>query len=199
MTDNELAQSLRLPVLTIRRLISEETTDPRISTLKLIAKHFNVTVDDLIESNNKAHMGMIDKNKPQFVPKLDWETAEKINTSLQDIDLSNWPEWQPIALGKQELINENTFAIESRPSMYPRFPIGTIFIITPNIAPTDGDIVLVRINKNNELTIRELVIDPPQWHLHPVVPGSSVIQFRKEDYKIIGVVVLQMLYNRKIS
>lgn len=45
---NQLAHHLGLPTMTIRRLLSGETGDPRISTLKCIADYFDVAVDVLI-------------------------------------------------------------------------------------------------------------------------------------------------------
>lgn len=45
---NQLAHHVGIPVMTIRRLLSGETGDPRISTLKCIADYFEVSVDVLI-------------------------------------------------------------------------------------------------------------------------------------------------------
>lgn len=193
---NQLAQILNIPMMTIRRLLSGETTDPRISTLKLIANHFNVSIDSIItEHEQRATIGSM-QSKPHFVPILSWDVAERIE-SLNDIDLNTWENWQSIAIGIQEKISKNAFALESRPSMYPRFPQGTVFIIDPDESATDGDIVLVKIKKRNELTLRNLVIDAPEWQLHPVIAGSSIINFSHSDHKLIGVNLLMMLYNRR--
>ncbi len=45
---NQLAHHIGIPMMTIRRLLSGETGDPRISTLKCIADYFEVSVDELI-------------------------------------------------------------------------------------------------------------------------------------------------------
>ena len=45
---NQLANILGIPMMTVRRLISGETEDPRISTLKIIADYFQVSIDFLI-------------------------------------------------------------------------------------------------------------------------------------------------------
>lgn len=192
---NQVAQELGIPMMTIRRLISGETADPRISTLKLIADHFNVSIDSLLDEETLSTLQPLNKAKPHFVPVLDWVIAEKMK-SIKDLDLSNWKEWQPVSLNEQDGLGKNAFALESRPSMYPRFPQGTIFIFDPDIDPADGDIVLVKI-KNNELTLRELSIDPPEWQLQPVVPGSKVLQYNEQDFEIIGINILTMLYNRR--
>jgi transcriptional regulator with XRE-family HTH domain len=193
---NQLGQILGIPMMTIRRLLSGETTDPRISTLKLIANYFNVTVDYLVSENKANLANPVNKSKSYLVPKLDWSTVGKIS-SFEEIDLSKWQEWQSISLQDKELISRHAFALESRPSMYPRFPYGTVFIIDSEIEPTDGDTVLIKLKSNKELTLRELIIDPPEWQLYPIVPGSSILPYSKENHEIIGINILTMLYNRK--
>lgn len=193
---NQLGQILGLPMMTIRRLLSGATTDPRISTLKLVADHFNVSVDSLITGDSKNLAKSLNKAKPHFVPKLDWETLGQIST-VDELDLSKWQEWQTVSVKENDLISNHAFALESRPSMYPRFPHGTIFIIDPEISPKDGDIVLIKLKTNNELTLRELIIDPPEWQLHPVVTGSNILHYSKLDHEIVGINLLTVLYNRK--
>lgn len=64
--------------------------------------------------------------------------------------------------------------MDSRPSMYPPFQSGTIFILDPALKPSDGDLVLVNLREDNELTLRELHIDPPDWRLHSVNQSSNI-------------------------
>ena len=62
----------------------------------------------------------------------------------------------------------------------------------------DGDLVLINLRKNNELTLRELFVDPPEWQLHPVHQGSPILKFSKENHEVIGVVFMTLFYNRKM-
>jgi transcriptional regulator with XRE-family HTH domain len=112
LSENQVAQAINLPVMTIRRLISGETTDPRLSTLKLMADYFGVTIDTLIGNNQ--------------------------------------------------------------------------------------GILAHALSKNNELTLRELVVDPPQWQLQPIVNGSNILPYPDFNYKIIGIVLLTILHNKKV-
>jgi transcriptional regulator with XRE-family HTH domain len=196
VTENEVAQSLNIPVMTIRRLVSGETTDPRISTLKLIADHFNISVDSLLEDNTSRSMVLMSKTTPQFVPILDWKTATTI-TSIGNIDLKAWKEWHPIVLAEQTLLSNNAFALESRPSMQPRFPVGTLFIIDPNEVPNDGDIVLIKMKRDGNLSLRELIIDLPRWQLQPIVLGSETLFYDEQQHHMMGIVMLTFLYARK--
>jgi transcriptional regulator with XRE-family HTH domain len=196
VTEGEIAQSLAIPVMTVRRLVSGETTDPRISTVKLMADYFNVSIDSLIEDNTSNSISLMNKSMPQFVPILDWDTAARIK-SIKEIDTKSWKEWYPIILGDQALLGNDAFALESRPSMQPRFPIGTLFIIDPNEMPMDGDIILIKMKTSGELSLRELIIDLPRWQLQPVIAGSDMLFYDNSQHHIAGVVVLTILYTRK--
>jgi transcriptional regulator with XRE-family HTH domain len=193
-SENELAQALDIPVMTIRRIASKETVDPRISTLKLIADYFNVTVDSLIDGQKPVKK--TNENAPRFIPILDWVTLSRI-TTFKDVNLLSWQEWHPIVLEPQYSLGESAFALESRPSMQPRFPKGTLFIIDPEEKPTDGDVILIKMKDSSELSLRELIIDPPKWQLQPVVAGSETLFYNSHQHEILGVVMLTMLYNKK--
>lgn len=194
-SENDVAQALQIPVMTIRRLVSGETTDPRISTLRLIADYFNISIDALIETKNIQSIALMKKNSPQLVPVLDWLTASQINT-LADCNLNDWQYWQPVALNSPHTLSEHAFALESRPSMQPRFPLGTLFIIDPIESPTDGDIVLIKMQNSGDVSLRELVIDPPNWQLKPIITGSDLLFYDKQQHRIAGVVVLTILQTR---
>lgn len=197
LSEGEIATALNIPVMTIRRLTSGETTDPHISTLKQIADYFEVSIDSLIGGIDSTPIELMHKkNMPCFVPVLDWAKMSQI-TSLKDIDLSTWKEWQPVILGEQHTLSEDAFALESKPSMRPRFPTGTLFIIDPNETPMDGDLVLIKIKNDDNLSIREISIDPPKWQLLPTIPGSETLFYSPKEHAIIGPVLLTMLYSRK--
>lgn len=196
ITESEIAQSLNIPVMTVRRLVSGETTDPRISTLKLFADYFNVSVDTLIEDNDDKPILHIQKTIPQFVPILDWEKITTI-TSIRDIDLKTWSQWHPIVFGEHGSLNPHAFALESRPSMQPRFPIGTLFIIDPDETPDDGDMVLIKVKADGNVTLRQIIIDMPRWQLQPVIPGSDILFYDDMLHQIMGIVVMTFLHCRK--
>lgn len=196
VTENEIALSLNIPVMTVRRLVSGETSDPRISTLKLMADYFKVSVDSLIEDNSTKSIVSMGKAAPQFIPILNWEIIKNINSS-NDINLKEWKEWHPIIFGDQFLLSNNSFAIESRPSMQPRFPVGTLFVIDPNEAPRDSDVALIKMKIDGSASLRELIIDSPRWQLSPVVSGSETLFYDESQHEIMGIVVLTILQTRK--
>lgn len=195
VTETKIAQDLNIPVMTVRRLLSGETTDPRVFTLKTMADYFNVSLDTLVGTQKLMPHEMNQPSKPIFVPIFDWDQATDFNA----IDLSDWKSWIPVTIRQDEQISQRAFALESRPSMYPPFQPGTIFIFDPDLKPSDGDLVLVNLRANSELTLRELSIDPPDWSLRSVSQASNILNFSKEEHDLIAVVVLTLFYNRKLN
>ena len=129
---------------------------------------------------------------------MPWEKLPQFN-SIEGMNLTDWKEWQSLSLNESDTISKKSFVIESRPSMCPRYPKGTLFVIEPNASPTDGDIVLVNIKENNEFTLRELIIDPPNWKLTSLIEDSAAINFSSTLHEIIGVSLITMLYNTKLG
>lgn len=194
VSESKAAQDLNIPLMTLRRLTTGETTDPRISTLKVIADYFNVTIDKLIGTSEFNFYEIQNQSKPMLIPFFDWEQINSINT----IALDKWKNWIPITVNGKESLNKQCFALESKPSMFPRYQPGTIFIFDPQLSPSDGDLVLIKFVKNNELSLRELFIDPPEWQLQPLNSGNPVLQFSKKEHEIVGIVILTLFYNRKV-
>lgn len=196
VSELEIARSLNTSVMTIRRVISGETEDPRISTLKLIASYFNVSVDFLLDDNQISTSNMMQKKIPKFVPILDWDVLKRIE-SIYNVDYSKCEKWHPVVTNGNLEISNHAYALESRPSMQPRFPSGTLFIINPNETPIDGDLILIKMKDTNELSLRELAIDTPKWQFQPIISGSETLFYDDKLYEIVGVVILTVLQNRK--
>lgn len=193
LSESALARALDTSIMTIRRILSGETGDPRISTIKLIADYFKVSVDSLLGIIEQQPMT---QQAHHFIPILNWEVLSSAD-SIQEIDLTEWKDWYPIVSMDKGPVQKHAFALESRPSMQPRFPLGTLFIINPDEPPRDGDLILIKMKAQQELSLRELVIDPPKWQLQPIVSGSELIFYQENQHMMVGVVVLSVLHTRR--
>lgn len=195
VSDSDVARALGLPYNTIKRITSGETTDPKISTLSLIADFFHVGIDKLLAKDNEDAVSHSGQKTPALLPILSWHDLENPQL-VHTINASNWTEWQPVALPDNYQLNEHSFAIETRKSMQPRFPQGTILIIDPAERPIDGDIVLIKILETNELALRELAIDPPIWQLLSINDNHEPTIYNENKYQIKGTVVFTILHSR---
>jgi len=197
ISESKLAEAVGLPYMTIKRLTSGETTDPRISTLRLIGDYLNVSLDVLSDSNNKLYTEAVVRSKKSFtIPILDWETALDMY-SIQELDLQNWKRWQTVTAKDDAYLSENCFVLESLPSMQHRFPHGTLLVINPNLKEMDGDLILVKIKDGSAITLKELSIEPPEKNLLPISSDKKILHFSEKEHEIVGVVVLTLFYNRK--
>jgi len=195
--EGELAKALDIPYNTIRRLVNGETVDPRTSTLKLIANYFGITIDS-ITTYCLANENYIDNSTHTIsIPILSWDDIFYSHPPYFDKNLNEYTFWETIAVDKNEEISEYIYALESKKSMQPRFPMGSIFVVNPDIKPIDGDLVLVKINNTNDITLRELIIDPPYWQLKSIVKDSANIALSRKSHEILGVVALTIIRQRK--
>tara|TARA_Y100000588_G_scaffold390191_1_gene494933 strand:- start:3643 stop:4329 length:687 start_codon:yes stop_codon:yes gene_type:complete len=197
ITESDLARALDLPYNTVKRLISGVTTDPRVSTLSLITQYFNVSLDALLSDGDPTKVSVRNNDRtPRSIPILSWEDISNRNF-LEVLDLKNWEFWQPIALASTDNLSEIAYALESRPSMQSRFPIGTVFVIDPKEKPIDGDLVLIRFKDNDSVSLRDLIIDSPHWQLLSIAHNTPSINYDVKEHEIIGIVVLTILKARK--
>jgi transcriptional regulator with XRE-family HTH domain len=192
ITEYDLSKSLGIPYNTINRIITGITTDPRISTLEQIADYFGVKLDFLLDKNN-SHLVKMECS----VPILTWDFLSHPDF-LNKIDRDTWDKWIPVAQLIENSSFDKTFALESTKSMQPRFPSGTTFIIRTSELPVDGDLILVRFKAENSISLRELIIDSPDWRLNPIVTGSQTLLFSHLNHVIIGVVILTLIQTRNI-
>jgi transcriptional regulator with XRE-family HTH domain len=192
----EFSDILNIPYMTIKRLLSGETTDPRISTLHLIANYFDIPVDYLLEPNEQFSVASIKHKKPSFVPIINWQFAEKMFHEKNFIKLNDIEKYCAVSQNCVDSLSEESFAIESCPSLYPIYPHGTIFIIDPIAKPTDGDLVLLWVEKSSEITLRKLSIYAPEWILEPLIKNHNSLTYSEKDYKILGIVMLTIFHNR---
>ena len=190
ISDSHLANELGVSVMTIRRVTSGETEDPRISTLSLIADYFDINVDSILEKSDMP-VNLLHKSKPFFIPIFTWETPLKIYKKIH-VDLSSWESWYPILNSESLQLDQNAFALKTKRSMQPRYPDGTLIIINPNISPMDGDTVLIVSKSSENISLRDLTIDAPKWILQPIVENSEIIYFNQDEHVIIGVVVISL-------
>lgn len=186
------AQELNLPIMTVRRLLSGETPNPRLSTLNIVASYFEISISELVNGSRTSAESVSGGGK---VPVLSWDEVAALG-DVSELRKQTWQHWQAVP-GTDSF--KDAFALETRPSFHSHFPRGSLIIIDPHFDVHDGDIVLVKLLDNNQLTLRQMYIDPPEKNLNSLTNGHSSIIFDTEKHQIIGVNVLTMIYNKHCS
>jgi SOS-response transcriptional repressor LexA len=170
LSEAELARQTGVPQPTLHKILSNQTTDPRISTLKTLADFFKIPLDDLFSDNvllqDTPTSGAKDS---QSIPVISWEDCVKPNPT-SDLSPTNWEDW--LVLDGANTIKHG-YALISRPSMEPHFPRGTTLIVDPDVRPSDGDLIVVQYPDTESATLRELIIDGPNRMLIPLNQNSD--------------------------
>jgi SOS-response transcriptional repressor LexA len=180
ITANELAKSVNIPAATMHKIITGKTTDPRVSTLKLISSFFDVSIDALTSENIEAF-----DNKTISVcsmPVVGWRDCIK-DSFVQNLSPKNWKHWVSVEGNK----NSGDFALKSKKSMSPRYPYGTIFVVKKDVSPLDGDLVIVFFKGSVEASIRQLRIDGNRSELISINNASTVDSC--QGVAVVGVVM----------
>lgn len=141
LSDAELARQIAVPQATISRILSGETKDPRISTLKGIAQVLGTTIDHLVIDATAG------------VPLLDWsEIRNFISAGVVD---NNEHEWIPTGTPTRP----RSFAVRSTPSMEPRYRDGSILIVQPTEHYRDFQVAIVAFDNESEPAVRRIIKD----------------------------------------
>lgn len=182
ISEAELSRQTEVPQPTLHKILSGKTADPRISTLKILADFFEISVDDLLANDlQPTHKAL-----PQgaSIPVITWEDCKDARQAINKLTPTNWDQW---VLVDREA-SEHLYGLISRPSMEPYFPRGTTLIVDAHMQPSDGDLVVVFYPNTSEATLRELSIDGPQRMLS-ALSQNAVPEKMDNAIKIVGIVV----------
>jgi SOS-response transcriptional repressor LexA len=78
------------------------------------------------------------------------------------------------------------------------FPERYLILVSPDLQPTAGHFVLVRIPELNEATFKQLVIDAGDWYLKPLNPAFPMRVY-EEGWEVIGTVVDAMIPSQLLN
>jgi len=188
ISEAQLARSTGLPQPTIHRLISGDTLDPRISTLQILADYFNVTLDYLVAKSPllpESQMKLVQRNSQSLLPIIEWHNiATFLHDSKQFLGKNSLTDWVPTELQ----LAENAFAVRSRSCWKPNFETDTVIIIKPTTLVRDGNLALIHFIKENEFSLRKLIIDGNTKFLEPINSYNDTEKFN-ENHNVKGVVI----------
>ncbi len=186
ITETELARRSKVPQPTIHRLLSGATPDPRLSSLKPLAKYFNISLGQLVgeEPLITEIQGNINIRSLVKVPLLPWEKAHEWKKLTEDYIPSNWIYWTTI----NQPISPHSYAllIENRHLPLP-FSYQTVIIIDPEINIKDGNFLVIYRISDRSITIKKLSIDGADKWLVPLNEKINALLYDK-DFLLCGTI-----------
>lgn len=184
LSESELARKTGVGQPVIHRMASGETDNPKIESLRPIAKFFSISIDQLIG----------DVPIPTTLPKYHIE-QEMYNLPLITLsDATTWPLCRNELILKTYVqtniqISEFAYAIRLRDStMTPMFPDGTLLIIEPNHQYKHRDFVVAQLSGEKKAIFKQLLIDGPKKYLKSVDREYPPIEMQIKDH-ILGVML----------
>lgn len=175
----QLARTINIPLSTIKNIRSGTHINPTIETLIPLARYFDVSIDDIINSDLAIH----DKRKhshkifPHPVPIISWE------------DAISWPD---NALSDQQIFTEKpyrkAFALNSELNLSKVLSDPGFILIDPMQQPNHLDYVLVHKISLDRASVRQFIRDEDQCYLKSLVISNNLAEYN-QDYRLIGVII----------
>ena len=189
--DAQLARETGVPASTISRMRINSNANPTASTLRPISKYFSISISQLLGDELLPKDRLPGTHNPtQFtsarMPIIEWEwimgwvenRCENIKEKLQ-----TW-------ISTEKEVGPNAFAlIIPTDSFGLAFRKGSTIIVDPSQSPLDGDLLLVQTENEQNILLKQFVMDGCEGYLRSVNPEIKNIMPLTEDYKIIGIVI----------
>lgn len=164
----------------------KDLNTPNGTALTKLAKYFNTSTDYILYGTNFEDKLITSMRK---IPVISWVQAGSFTESRQASTFEEAERWVETALR----ISDRSFALDvkgdsmTNPNGLPTIPQGATVIVDPDAEPSNGKIVVARLDGTNEATVKKLVIDGPQKFLVPLNPRYPNIPING-NCLIIGVV-----------
>lgn len=186
MTESQLARAIQIPRGTINRLKLGKITNPRTSTLTVIAKYFNISIDQLLGYEPlpfyDTAVACVER-----VPIFSWEqllTFKNRDFCIGDISPKQWIHFE----SEHESAAGSLFALKVEgEAMWPYFDDKSVILIDYLKEAQNRSFVIAYIAETDELILRQLLIDGKSKMLHPLNSAFASLQLGAKDH-ILGVV-----------
>lgn len=187
LSEAQLARDTNLPQPTIHRILNGETQDPRISTITPLAEYFNVSINQLL-GLEPLSANLSKSSRVVSIPIISWADVVKGAKYYERLTPENWKSWANV-----ESKHAGCYALKSKPSMSPRFPIHSVLIIDKQTKVFDGDFIVISSQEMQEATLRQYVSDGAQKYLKPITPEFPIEPFN--DQIVLHGVLIRAIFD----
>ena|SRR3990167_6463527 len=166
---SELARRTGIAQPIIHRLSTGQNTNPKLATIKPVARYFMVSVSQLIGEDplplpkEQVFPLDLDESSPaelrgwNRVPLISWKDALNWPENLKQYQNSNDVAYIPTDANVSKLaysLQIKRYSINDHPLL----PDGTTIIVEPKRSPQDGDFVVVCVKGEDEPCLRQVLI-----------------------------------------
>lgn len=187
MTVTELARQTGIGQPVIHRMASGETDNPKVGSLSPIAKFFNVNISQLIGDEPLPADRFTGSHNPYYrswhqLPMYTWEQAAVQPERQMPSDVQ-------CNVSIEADVSKQAFAIRMEDTtMAPRYPLGTLMVIEPNLKAQDKDFVAIHIEGEAKIQLKQMLMDGQDIYLKPLNNDFETKRVTK-PYQIKGVMI----------
>lgn len=189
--DATLARETGVPASSISRMRLNAEANPTASTLRPIARFFSVSISQLLGDEPLPEDRLPGTHNPIGFTSLrmpiigwdcilDWLDNEGKNTKN---DLKQW-------ISTEKDIGEKSFALMIDTNAFGlAFRKGSLIIVDPDQKPYDGDLVLIKLQEERNIFLKQFLIDGSDYYMRSVNPEMKGTKQLENNDRILGVVI----------
>lgn len=189
--DATLSRETGVPASSISRMRLNAEANPTASTLRPIAKFFSVSISQLLGDEPLPEDRLPGTHNPVGFTSLrmpvidwtciiDWLDNEGKNTHNT---LKQW-------ISTEKDIGEKSFALMINTCAFGlAFRKGSLIIVDPGQKPCDGDLVLIKLQKEHDILLKQFLVDGTDRYVRSVNPEMKGTKQLDNNARIIGVVI----------
>ncbi|MDF1760377.1 MAG: S24 family peptidase [Coxiellaceae bacterium] len=189
---NQLSKNTGLANTTIKRICTDSTCNPTLTSIAKIADFFGVTASQLIGAEP------LDTDSNSYQPNFNqWQQVPIISLE-QLVDWPNNIETVREQTDHQTVMTDlptgdNTFAmIAEDETLEPKFSAGTILIFDAQKAPKNKDYIVLLMDNKPLPQYRQLLIDGPDQYVKTINPEfahKAPVALIDNPCRILGVLI----------
>ncbi len=189
--DAQLSRETGVPASTISRMRINSNANPTASTLRPISKFFSISISQLLGDEPLPKDRLPGTHNPTYytsarMPVIQWDWIMNwIETRGENIKekLKTW-------ISTEKEVGPNAFALTIPTDSFGlAFRKGSTIIVDPSQSPKDGDLILIKIENENNILLKQFMVDGREHYIRSVNPEMKSIIPLTESCKAIGIVI----------
>ncbi|MCC2625355.1 MAG: putative peptidase family [Burkholderiales bacterium] len=177
VTSVDLAESVKVSAELIGKLKNGWLSNPSLKVLAGIARHFNLTLQELVFADLKNIGNHIIEKQINYIPVVDWAK------------IKSWKDESPVG----SVVVENS----SRDSMfalhlvhdYGEFKSGSYVFVNTQKKPKSNDYVIVLNKDSGTANIKKLIVEDFYYLQSVIADLGNVVKYNEQEHQIYGVIV----------
>lgn len=177
MSEADLCRGVNLPQTTINRLLSGQTSDPRISTLVMLAQFFEISLEQILGQESITLNSYYKKAKGCTIPVIEWGLlSEWFRTGvLTDDRVKKF-------VKTERVLHEGSFAVKTPLACSPVFGDNSLLLMDRLLEPQvkEGQVVLLE-RGSEQPCLRYVLQDGDRFFLKRLFAPFDIVPVCAED------------------